>query len=341
MGNNKIYYLSHIFIIVTLIIGFVSCKKDESPGNRILVSGIIKNVSAGENTGVFIEEEFPESTTTSSPVVKGSRQIVRGGSLVLQIQPLDLSDQILIGISELTDTACNYLNVGFYEQAKGYFSVDLNEAALKSAKGHRQNVPEISLEKIHLVRSMANNNNKSLHFEGGVYFLIISFYEINQFNSFYIKIATKSSNGISKVYIHKIMVNGMAGFSNNLQVSLNWAFPVDIDLHIETPDGNDIYYGIPIGQNGGMLDLDSNPACKIDDINNENITWGNYAPANGSYKVRADLWSACNSYGPFPYVVTVNNKGNVTTYTGEFVPSDETFGAAYSGRLIATFDFTK
>lgn len=341
MENSKVYYLSHIYIIAALIVVFVSCEKDESTDNGIQLTNILKNVNVGDNSGVFIEEEFPESATNSYPDIKGSKQIVRGGSLVLQIQPVDLSDQVLIGISELTDTADNYLNVGFYEQAKGYFSVDLNEAALKSAKDHGQNVPEISLEKIHKVKSMENNYNKSLHFDGGIYFLIISFHEINQFNSFNIKIATKNSNGISKVYIHKITVNGMAGFSNNLQVSLNWAFPVDIDLHIETPDGNDIYYGTPIGQNGGMLDLDSNPACKIDDINNENITWGNYTPANGSYKVRADLWSSCNSYGTFPYVVTVNNKGNVTTYTGEFVPSDETFGAAYSGRVITTFDFAK
>ena len=61
-------------------------------------------------------------------------------------------------------------------------------------------------------------------------------------------------------------------------------------------------------------------------------------PACGEYIVRVDLWSACALPGPFPYVVTVNNKGSIETFTGSFLASEETEGGAFDGRVITTID---
>jgi uncharacterized protein YfaP (DUF2135 family) len=109
-----------------------------------------------------------------------------------------------------------------------------------------------------------------------------------------------------------------------------------MDLHVQTPNEEDIYYGSRIGENGGTLDLDSNAGCNIDNINNENITWIESAPACGAHVIRVDLWSACGKTGPFPFVATVKQGDTVKTYDGTFQASDETEGGALSGTIVAT-----
>jgi len=85
------------------------------------------------------------------------------------------------------------------------------------------------------------------------------------------------------------------------------------------------------GEEGGYLDLDSNPGCSIDGVNNENITYKN-APAAGTYYVAVDLFEKCNSSkAGAKYSVTVNYKGQAVTIsnkqTGQFEASD---GGSYN-----------
>jgi hypothetical protein len=122
-----------------------------------------------------------------------------------------------------------------------------------------------------------------------------------------------------------------------LQVSLSWNNASDVDLHLVEPGGEEIYYGNGASAAGGTLDLDSNAACTIDGVNNENITYGSHTPPSGTYTVRVDYWDACAA-GAANYVVTVNNKGVVTTYSGSLAaPGDQ--GGAGSGVTVATFTF--
>ena len=137
-----------------------------------------------------------------------------------------------------------------------------------------------------------------------------------------------------------LTVNPDANTSDQLQVSLNWDAPVDLDLHLETPNGEDIYYGNDVGTSGGTLDLDSNAGCSLDRVDNENITWdADDAPASGPYTVRVDLWSACEVDQPIPFVVTVNNRGTVSTFTGTFSPNEADRGGAFGGRVITSFSY--
>jgi len=127
----------------------------------------------------------------------------------------------------------------------------------------------------------------------------------------------------------------------DVQVSLAWDAPSDIDLHLVEPDsvtgaasGFEIYYGASADTaTQGKLDLDSNAACNIDGKNNENITFQGGTPLRGQYIVRVDNWNAC-SQTRINYVVTVNVKGQPTqTFVGVFTdPGDH--GAAGSGTTI-------
>ena len=103
-------------------------------------------------------------------------------------------------------------------------------------------------------------------------------------------------------------VNMIRVGSGDVQVSVAWDAPTDVDLHVFDPSGEEIYFGNKTSASGGTLNLDSNPACSIDGVNNENVTWptGN-APA-GQYTVTLVYWSAC-SQPQSNYTVTIFVRG--------------------------------
>lgn len=132
----------------------------------------------------------------------------------------------------------------------------------------------------------------------------------------------------------------------DVQVSLAWDAPSDLDLHLVEPDsvtgaagGREIYYGASVDTaTQGKLDLDSNAACNIDGKNNENITFQGGTPLRGTYIVRVDNWDAC-SQTRINYVVTVNVKGQPTrTFVGVFTdPGDR--GGPGAGVEVTRFTY--
>jgi hypothetical protein len=124
--------------------------------------------------------------------------------------------------------------------------------------------------------------------------------------------------------------------TGEVQVSLSFNRDSDIDLHVVEPSGEEIFYGNTISDTGGMLDLDSNAACFIDGINNENITWET-APS-GSYTVRVDNWDSCGQE-PINYSVTVNREGQQTlVFTGTFTGAGDNGGLG-DGEFVTQFNF--
>lgn len=121
--------------------------------------------------------------------------------------------------------------------------------------------------------------------------------------------------------------------TGGLQVSLSFDNAKDVDLHLIEPEYMDeygepasfysrhIYYGHHVSSAGGELDLDSNPGCSIDNINNENITYNDstaFIPA-GTYKVYVDMYSNCDNTIATNYVVTVFYGGAlIATKSGVF-----------------------
>jgi hypothetical protein len=114
------------------------------------------------------------------------------------------------------------------------------------------------------------------------------------------------------------------GSGGPIQVSVSWDTPSDVDLHVIDPSGEEIYYANPVGDTGGELDLDSNAACGIDGVNNENITWDDDDnPSSGTYTVLVHYWSPCGQ-GTTNYIVTVRVEGEATrTFAGTLTTDDE------------------
>lgn len=121
---------------------------------------------------------------------------------------------------------------------------------------------------------------------------------------------------ISETWEKEVSVHNVG--TGQLQVSLSFNNDKDVDLHLIEPNGEHIYYGNRRSSNGGLLDLDSNPSCSIDGINNENITYDDEAYIEpGTYTVYVDMYSNCDASIATDYVVTVTYGGRlVTTQTG-------------------------
>ena len=122
----------------------------------------------------------------------------------------------------------------------------------------------------------------------------------------------------------------IAAGTGQLQVSLAFDTPKDVDLHLFEPNGYHIYYGDRESENGGKLDVDSNAGCYIDNINHENIFYGDNAYVEpGEYTVYVDMWENCDESFPTNCVLTVFYEGElletvegVNPIAGHF-PADE------------------
>lgn len=151
----------------------------------------------------------------------------------------------------------------------------------------------------------------------------------------------------------------LRGSRGPVQVTLRWDQAEDLDLYLVEPltDGGtcEIYYGmpgpvpntspipipIPPRQCGskGWLDLDSNPACAIDNVDIENIIYDQSATLTpGTYTVRANYYQSCNSPASVPYEVEVRANGQTRYFCGSFTPSQANGGNQGAGRVITTFD---
>jgi hypothetical protein len=137
--------------------------------------------------------------------------------------------------------------------------------------------------------------------------------------------------------------------TGEVQVSLSWDTETDVDLHVLDPSGEEIYWLNRTAASGGELDLDSNPGCYIDNVNNENITWASGRAPRGTYKVLVDYFRACSIAATTHYAVTVNVTGRAPqTLNGTFTQGMEDQGdaclhsaddATDCGTLITTFTY--
>jgi len=126
--------------------------------------------------------------------------------------------------------------------------------------------------------------------------------------------------------------------SGDVQVTVAWDTDADVDLHVVDPGGSEIYWANRQSPSGGQLDLDSNAACALDNVRNENISWPAGTAPQGTYTVRVDYWSNCDA-AETDYTVVIHSEGETDIHYGTFSGSGDQGGSG-SGVEIGTFNRT-
>jgi len=81
-----------------------------------------------------------------------------------------------------------------------------------------------------------------------------------------------------------------------VQTTLTWSSPMDLDLHVIEPNGDETYYGSRESSTGGTLDQDANAACgEAQPSPIENIFWPSAGAPAGSYTVAAVVYNDCGA----------------------------------------------
>jgi hypothetical protein len=100
--------------------------------------------------------------------------------------------------------------------------------------------------------------------------------------------------------------------TGDIQVTLRWDGPADIDLEVVDPFGESIWFENPISVSGGELDVDANAGCEEEARNPvENIFWPVGQAPEGPYEVYVYYFLECDGSGPTDYEVTVRVDGQV------------------------------
>lgn len=327
-----------VFVLAALVLSFAACKKDKDKTTEPASTSITAK-DFFEVTGATYFDGAMPSSSSSGPVldnVIGNASIIDGGSNILKVHTTSNIDKILIA----------------KKGNSGYYTLEVDEAS------------------------------KDLY-----QFVLIFNSELPE-DEFTIVVAIMDANGLVSNYfeiIVKKIENVGAGI---LQFSMSFDLLNDIDLHVQQPNGTEIYYNNRGGYDysslmhdaenqltpeqyehlmtledenemyaylsqyfnledykipGGWLDIDSNAACRIDSVNNENINY-NYASdiEAGEYIVRVDFWSDCVGGNlNTNYVVTAKYNGQIISgnavtggqnpYNGSFEPGTDDSGGLGSG----------
>lgn len=106
--------------------------------------------------------------------------------------------------------------------------------------------------------------------------------------------------------------------SGKIQITLTWNTEADVDLYLDEPDGNTIYYANDTSNAGdGFLDVDD-----MDGFGPENIFYEEDVPA-GEYTVRVHMYSASTQDLPTSYTVKVKRDNISQTFNGTLEEDEE------------------
>ncbi len=120
--------------------------------------------------------------------------------------------------------------------------------------------------------------------------------------------------------------------SGNISFQLNWDYynsgeGPDLDLHVVSPNGYHIYYGVKTSPDGGRLDFDDRGACGEGSGGGpENIFWEAGTAPRGTYEYYVKWYASCGDYDSASYLLQVRVEGSlVRAESGSIGPN----GAAY------------
>ena len=104
-----------------------------------------------------------------------------------------------------------------------------------------------------------------------------------------------------------------------LVIALSWDVNADLDLHVVTPDGSELWRG-HYSNADGYLDFDSNANCVIDGRRLENVVINTLE--SGTYIARVDTFSMCGQSEARFTVSAIVNGVNVAGASGVSLPVD-------------------
>lgn len=231
-----------------------------------------------------------------------------------------------------TVEGANYVSSSFPESTSDVeLDVNMNHSALAGGSAYATIASPVAAEKILVgVEGVSGyyeidpelRSNKEI-----IYDLILVFNQSLNVDDFVVTIAILDEYGdVSQTY--DVVMELVTAGTGRLQVSLSFDTPKDVDLILIEPNGEWVYYGNPYSENGGMLDVDSNAACDIDNINNENIFYGDDAYVEpGEYTVYVDMYENCNTDYATNFVLTVFYNGSMIETVEGVNPIAGTFAA--------------
>lgn len=105
------------------------------------------------------------------------------------------------------------------------------------------------------------------------------------------------------------------GQDGEIRVTIEWAWPGDVDLHVIEPSGNEISFrNMSNGRTGAQLDVDNRQGGTRANTAVENVFWSN--PDQGRYQVFIVMYNMSSDWPQGgPVNVRIKNGSDVRTYT--------------------------
>ena len=105
--------------------------------------------------------------------------------------------------------------------------------------------------------------------------------------------------------------------TGDVQATLTWETPNDLDLWVIDPFGEAIYYSHSNSASGGQLDVDANADCvSVTNSPIENIFWPRNGAPSGEYRVEVHYYKQCESPAPISYHIRLLVDRKVTEFEG-------------------------
>ena len=110
--------------------------------------------------------------------------------------------------------------------------------------------------------------------------------------------------------------------TGDVQISLAWNNGNDLDLHVETPGGEKIFFNQRESSCGGQLDVDMNAAGAESNTPVENVFWPEGGSPTGRYRVLVHHYAKHGGPDPTRYQITIKVKGEAKKYNGSVKDGD-------------------
>ncbi len=260
---------------------FASCSSDnndEPEPTKDLKKEFTDNFFTIEN-GTFSQNQMPAGNPDGEPIygLDLNDQALTGGMNFVTIQTPQVFDKFLLGVKGET----------------GYWTIDAQNQA------------------------QAATDRASIN----TYIIPINFG--TQFNTNIIIIIIAIDNNGEATQPTEEEIGYVESKSGDLNINLTFSNAKDIDLHLLTPSGREIYYanrGYQFYDEDGNfiengLDHDSNAACAIDNLNNENIFIPSQLIEAGEYTVKVNMYSNCDPSIATYWSIVARYKGEIVRPT--------------------------